>query len=453
MKATSIAGWALACLGMAPLCVAQMATRANLFDSVSALLKEEPQAASTSTPALVLEEVERLALAQNPEIRTAQRRVSMAESHITGAGALDDPQFMLRSWGVPLSQPWDYNAAQNMLMVGQAFPGRGKRGLRREIARSDVDEAKQELEMARLRVQVEVQKAFYDLLRAQDELRIHDQHVGIALQAIEAAKIKYTVGKVPQVEILKAQLALTRLAEHMIKFEKDAVAARGRLNTLLGRDPAAAIQVQGDDGIGGTLPSLEVLENKAMATRPDLQEAAAAAEKSRREQELAKKRYVPDFNVAAGYMLQPPGSGARNNYMLEGSVTLPWLNRGKHEAELAEAQAARTEKDAELDAMRNSARGEIQQALAEAEAAQKLARVYQDSLQKQAEETLHASVIAYENDQSSFLDLLDSQMTVVDIDLAWIDAIGEYHSRLADLGWATGSTISATQIASEEESK
>jgi outer membrane protein TolC len=100
-----------------------------------------------------------------------------------------------------------------------------------------------------------------------------------------------------------------------------------------------------------------------------------------------------------------------------------------------------TEKGAELDAMRNAARGQIQEALADAKAAQRLARVYRDGLRKQAEETLHSAVVAYENDQTSFLDLLDSQMTVVDIDLAWIDALGEFNARLADLEMATGAPL------------
>ena len=64
-------------------------------------------------------------------------------------------------------------------------------------------------------------------------MRIHDQHVDIARQAIEAARIKYTVGKVPQQDVLKAQLAMTRLEEHMIRFDRDAEVARVRMNTRL----------------------------------------------------------------------------------------------------------------------------------------------------------------------------------------------------------------------------
>ena len=86
-------------------------------------------------------------------------------------------------------------------------------------------------------------------------MRIHDQHVGIARQAIEAARIKYTVGKVPQQDMLKAQVALTRLAEHMIRFDRDAEIARARLNTLLGRDPDAPLTVHGDYAALTALPA------------------------------------------------------------------------------------------------------------------------------------------------------------------------------------------------------
>ena len=175
---------------------------------------------------LTLDEAERAALEENPEIHVAVRRVAMAEAHVPAAGALDDSQFMFRGWQIPLKHPWDYNSAQNMLMVSQALPGPGKRGLETGIAQTDVQSEKDSLEVTRLRVRVEVRKAFYDLLLAQDELQIHDQHVAIAHQAIEAARIKYTTGKVPQQDMLKAQLALTRLAEHMIRFDRDADVAR-----------------------------------------------------------------------------------------------------------------------------------------------------------------------------------------------------------------------------------
>ena len=162
---------------------AQTRTGADALPNFELLLGSQP-AAEPSGPALTLDEIERMALARNPEIAVAARRVAMAETNVPAAGALDDPEAMYRGWGVPLSQPWDYNQAQNMFMVTQALPGPGKRSLRTSVANSDVTEAKDELAAVRLRVRVEVRKAFYDLLEAQDELRIHDEHVDIARQAI-----------------------------------------------------------------------------------------------------------------------------------------------------------------------------------------------------------------------------------------------------------------------------
>ena len=413
------------------------------FPAAHALLPQHEHS-TASGPALTLDEIEQMALVGNPDIRVAVRRLAVVEAHVPTVGALDDPFLMYRGWGVPLRRPWDYNAAQNMFMLSQTFPGFGKRGLRTDIARSDVAEAKAALDNMRLDVRVRVRKAFYDLLRTQDELRIHDGHVAIARQAVEAARIKYTVGKVPQQDVLKAQVELTRLAEHMIHFEQDAEVARARLNTLLGHDPDEPINLRGDYSIPQHLPATEALEKLALASRPDLAQAQAALEKSHQQQELADKSYTPDLTVSAGYMLMPSGSNYRNNYMVEGSINLPWFNRRKHDAEISEAKAVVSEEDAELDALRNSAFGQIQEALAQVRSAKRLADLYKNLLQPQAEATLRSTVIAYENDRTDFLNLLDSQMTVVDIDLAYFQAMADFETRFADLEFAVGAPIDRT---------
>lgn len=403
-----------------------------------------------SSPAMTLEDVERVAMAANPEIAVAARRLAVAEAHVPAAGALDDPVAMYRGWGVPLAKPWDFNQAQNMFSLGMSLPGRGKRTLRTSIAQSDVDVAKANLAEARLEVQVQVHKAFDDLLLSGEETRIHSEHVGIARQAIEAARIKYSVGKVSQQDILKAQVELTSLTEHMIRFERDAGVARARLNTLMGRGADAPLNVRGEFAVTTELPAAAALEKLSLQSRPDLVAAATVAERSHKEQALAKKAYVPDFTVSGGYMLMPPSSAMRNAYMIEGSMSLPWLNHRKNDTEIAEATARATEQDTEVVELRASAFGQIQDALVEAQAAQKLARLYHDQLLPQAEATLQSSVIAYENDKTDLLNLLDSQMTVINVDLAWIQALGDFDTRLADLELATGAPLDQFSLTKPE---
>ena len=245
-------------------------------------------------------------------------------------------------------------------------------------------------------------------------------------------------------------MALTALTEHMIRFDHDADLARARLNTLLERDPGTPLTVRGEFAALTALPSAQKLEDLALDSRPDLIAARQAAKRSHNEQALAKKAFVPDFTVSAGYMLMPSGTPMRNNYMVEGSMNLPWLNHRKHDAEIAEAAAQATEQDEELNALRNAAFGQIQESLVEAQAAQRLARMYHDDLRPQAEATLQSSVIAYENDKTNFLDLLDSQMTVINVDLAWLQAVADFDMYLAGLELATGAPIELSDSSATE---
>ncbi|WP_109488624.1 TolC family protein [Occallatibacter savannae] len=419
---------------------AQTISKEDVLGSLPIFFSQPAQAGSAAMP-LTLEETERIALESNPEIAVAVRRLDLARAHVPVARALDDPMAMYRGWGVPLKRPWDYNAAQNMFSISQSYTAKSKRNLRTSLAESDGDQAKANLDAVRLDLRVRVRKSFFDLLVSEEQARVHAQHVALAQQAMAAARIKYTAGNVPQQDVLKAQVALTQLAEHMIHFDRDAEVARARLNTLLGRNPESPIEVRGDNAVESPLPSIGALESAAMSTRPDLAAARAAAERSHKEQTLAAKAYIPDFTLSAGYMLMPSGQDFRNAYMLEGTMNLPWLNRKRHDAEIAEARIKATEQDAELTALQNSAHGQIAEALAEARSAQKLALLYQHQLKTQAEATLQSSLIAYENNKTGFLDLLDSQMRVVDVDLAWAQAVGEFDARRADLEMAIGGPI------------
>jgi len=117
MKNLRIAFYALMLLGPAYFFADPLqAEDTNSLSGAAALLPQH-QASGVTGPTYTLDKLEQMALAGNPEIRVAAEHLSLVEAHIPSAGALDDPMFMYRGWQVPLSQPWNYNAAQNMFMV------------------------------------------------------------------------------------------------------------------------------------------------------------------------------------------------------------------------------------------------------------------------------------------------------------------------------------------------
>ncbi|MGA7768172.1 MAG: TolC family protein [Candidatus Sulfotelmatobacter sp.] len=409
--------------------------------STEAVLPSPQEHRAAATVPLTLDELEAAALANNAEIHAAARQVAVAEARRGSAGTLVDPSFMYRGWGTPLAKPWDLNQTQHMFMFSQELPGGGKRQLRARLADDDVEIAKAELETKKRDVLAQVRRSFYELLRNQDELRFHDEQAALARQALESARIKYVVGKVPQQDMLKAQIALTRLVEHLAMLQQDSDLERSRLNTLLGRDPAEPLEVLGAYSPPTKLPGLIDLEKMALENRPELAAISAAIQQDETRTQLAEKSLKPDYTLSGGYMLMPEGSTYRNTYMAELSVTLPWLNRGRHDAEIAEASAITAARKADYESRHAAVFAEIQESLVRARVAQRLVGLYGDTLRPQAQAVLKATVAAYQADRTDFLNLLDSQNTTLDVELAYIKATSELETRLADLERAVGAPL------------
>jgi outer membrane protein TolC len=409
--------------------------------AVHSLLQSSQEHHVPAAIPLSLTELEAAALQNNAEVRAAARYVAVAETRRGTAGALEDPSFMYRGWATPLAKPWDLNQSQHMFMFSQNLPGGGKRQLRARLAESDIEIAKAELETKRRDVVAQVRRSFYELLRNQDELRFHDGQVALARQGLESSRIKYVVGKVPQQDMLKAQVALTRLVEHLVMLQQGSDLARARLNTLLGRDPGEPLEVLGTYTTPARLPGLIDLEKVAMDNRPELTALSAAIRQDEARTRLAEKSFTPDYALSGGYMLMPEGSRYRNTYAAELSISLPWLNRGRHDAEIAEANAMVTARKAEYETRRAAVFAEIQESLVRARVAQKLVILYRDTLRPQTQAVLKATVAAYQADRTDFLNLLDSQNTTLDVELNYIRAVSELETRLADLERTVGTEL------------
>lgn len=399
------------------------------------------QAAEGAAPILSLRQIEAEALKSNADVGLAAQRVSVAKSRVAGAGALDDPMFTYRDWGTPLERPWDLNQAQQMFMIERTLSLGGKRGLRTNLAQGEAAAEGFAARATEAEVLVRVRKAFFDYLRTADELRIHNDLRQLATQALETARIKYTVGQVPQQDVLKAQIVLTRLEEHLISVQQDADLARAALNTLMGRDPASPLQIEGSYSTSVAIPALAELQALAVLHRPELLQSTAETGTREQQVALARKGYIPDVTVGGGYMLNPPGSMARNNYMAEVSVSLPWLNRSKHDSEIAEAVAMRNAAKAEYQSRKNAVFLEIQEAAIRASSAQRTAELYRTSLMPQVRAGFDAASVAYQHDRTDFLNLIESQNMMLDVESAYYRSAAELNSRLAELERAIGTAL------------
>jgi outer membrane protein TolC len=405
----------------------------------------------TSAP-LSVDEAVAEALQSNAEIRAAVRRLSLSQAKTATARSLDDPMFMVRDWQTPLRKPWDLNQAQLMFSVQQTFLSKEKRDARSKVAGDDVEAAGSDLELIRQDVAAEVRKACADLKRNDDERRLLDRQAALLREALSVTLVQYTTGKVPQADVLRAQMALTRLDESEIELDEERDTARALLNTLLGRRPDEELRIAGNYAVPTNLPPIEELERLAILHRPELAALRAQIAKSKDEGQATRLAMKPDFTAALGYMLMPAGSAARNAYMAEVSMNLPWLNRDRHDGEAKQADAATAVAQAELEARSSAVFMEVHQAQIATLAAEKREKVYRDTLLPQAEAAFKASTAAYQNNRAEFLTLIDSQNLLLDIQTSYYKASAAADAGVAELERAIGAAVPASQMTKPEAS-
>jgi outer membrane protein TolC len=278
-------------------------------------------------------------------------------------------------------------------------------------------------------------------MRNADEMKLHERQESLLKEALAVALSQYTTGKVPQADVLRAQMALTRLSEHLIELEEERETARAQLNALMGRRPDEAIEITGSYTAPAQLPAIEDLERTAMEHRPELAGLRSQIAKSKNEGTMSRLGMKPDFTVALGYMLMPSGSMARNAYMAEGSMNLPWLNRERHEGEARQADAATELSRSELDARASTVFLEIRQAQISVLSSQRRVKLYRDTLLPQAEASFKASTAAYQNNRAEFMSLIDAQNLLLDIQTAYYKASAATDAGMAQLERAIGAPV------------
>lgn len=387
----------------------------------------------------------------NPEIRAAAQRLALAQTKTATARSLDDPMLMVRDWQTPLKKPWDLNQAQLMFMVQQTIPNREKRDMRARLASDNVEVATEEVETLRQEVAAGVRKTCADLKRNADAFKVHDHQAALLKEALAAAMAEYTMGKIPQADVLRAQIAVTKLNEHMIELEQGRDSAHAQLNALLGRHPEEPVAISGTYETPVSVPAIEELEQAAIEHRPELAALRKQIATAQDESRLARMASKPDFTVGVGYMLMPTGSTYRNAYMAEFSMNLPRWNRDRHLSEAKQADAAAAVTQSELDMRSNAVFLEVRQAQIDVLAAEKRVKLYRDTLLPQADAAFKAAAAAYQNNRAEFASLIDSQNILLDIETALYTAEAAVDTGIARLERATGAPLS--QPAEKEKSQ
>ena len=384
------------------------------------------------------------ALDRNPALQAARHRRGAVEQRRPQAVSYSDPTFTYTRW---LSSPETRVGPQrNVLAFGQKLPYPGKLGLRGDMSGEETA-----VEAARIRtiardIAYEVKRAYYDLYRIDRSLRILDDYLVMLETFTGAAEEKYATGGGTQADVLKSHVEVSEVLKQRITLEGERSAFTARLNALLSRPSDSPFdRVTSVDTTRYARPESLVVK-KALAVRSELEAAEARIRRNELGVRLARLANRPDFTVQASYITVPklgsnPASDAgKDAFGVMVNVNLP-LFRKRTRAEVQEARARVEESRYIRENIRDTVAAEVAEAYGRLRHAGRALDVYEQGLVTQAENSVLATLAAYQTGQMDFLDLLDAERMVLRARLGYVAETANYRKYLSLLERAAGGSL------------
>lgn len=404
------------------------------------------------------------ALAVNPRIRAAQAGVDAARARIAPAGTRPDPMLGIGIANLPVSNPgFSDFMTMKMLSISQTLPYPGKLPLARTAAERELEAAQARERAARLDVVADLRSAYYDLAFYDRAFEVLNNTQKVLVSFVEVTESRYAIGAGGQQDILKARVETARIAEEAVAISEQRRAALARLNAVLDRpsgtpvnsaevpqriaraavaDDARRIRFAsvalGARAADSPLPSLQHLQDQAVASNPTLRahEAEIAAQTAR--EELAAKTHLPDLDLSLQY-----GQRDDRSDMLTFMVSVPVpLNRAKRQdQQIAEAGADLAGLQAEHHAMVNTIRAEVATTYSAAERARARLALFVTAIIPQGRGALESTRSAFQVGRADFQAVLADQNTVFNYELEYFRTLSDFAKQIAELERVTGAEV------------
>lgn len=370
-----------------------------------------------------------LALNENPEISAAQHELNAQTGSILQAKALPNPALSA------LMEDTRQATRTTTLQINQEIELGGKRTARTEAAERGQDIASIELKAKRAQISAEVMAAFYNVLVAQERLRLVQSSLELAQSATQAAAKRVKAGRVSPIEETKFTIAESSAALELNQANIALIAARQQLTTFWGNAHPRFERAEGSLDTAPALPNFSDLSTRLVVS-PALQRAKLEIERQQALVKVESSRRIPNVTVTLG--AKRDEQLGLNQAMFGISVPIPVLNT--NQGSVLEA-LSRTEKAKdEFSALQLRLTNELTSAYGRFSASRQQIDVLQRQILPGAQKAYSSARKGYELGKFNFLDVLDAQRTLFQSQLQYVNALADIHRAEADIYRILGTT-------------
>ncbi len=303
--------------------------------------------------------------------------------------------------------------------------------------------ASAELEIARRGLVATVVNLYYSVNAGSERVAIAQRALGEADRFVDVTQKREAAREAAHADVIKAQLQQQQRQRELMDAKVAAGKAKLELGILLFSDPASNYSLAAAE-MPLLLPERTSVDDAARANNPELRGALANLQASQAQTFTSQAALLPDLSLNFAYGLDAPQlarngpDGARNlGYSASATLDIPLWDWLTTERKVKEARIRADAAKVVVSATQRRLVADLAEFYAEADVArQQLASL--DGSVVTARESLRLTNLRYVDGESTVLDVVDAQNTLISEETARADGIVRYQLALAQLQTLTG---------------
>ncbi len=377
----------------------------------------------------------------NPDLRASFFNWKSKLEGVSVASSLPDPVF---SYGYFIENVETRVGPQDhRFKLTQTFPWFGTLGTKGDIAFEAANVEFQRFQKEKLMLFYRVKSAYYEYYLLGRELEITRANIELLKYWESVARSRYKAALMKHQDIMRVQVELGRLEDRLSSLEERRAPVVARLRELLNLEGPVDLPVPDTIDEYDTPVDAESLKSMILENNPDMKMVGHLVGKEEAAVKLARKASYPNFMIGIDYIntgeaIDPTMSeSGKDPWIFNAGISIPlWF--GKNKAMKEQARARLEMARFNLKSRENGLLAQADRVIFEYRDAVRKTDLYRDGLIPKAEQLLNSAYTAYQTGESDFLNVIDAQRQLIDLQLQSEQALTVKATKLAEIEMLTG---------------
>jgi outer membrane protein, heavy metal efflux system len=375
---------------------------------------------------ITLEELQQMALQNNPTFAQSAANIQAAEGRKKQSGLYPNPIVGYQGEEI---RGGSFRGGEQGLFVQQDIVLGGKLGLNRKFFDQELKQAQTEGEEQKLRVVTNVQISYVQALAAQQTLELRQNLSKLADDAVETSHQLANVGQADspdvlesEVEAQQAQLAVTMAEQNQQRVWK-------ALAAVVGNPRLPLMQLEGKLEDAATPLNPDELVEKIVNESPTVKIAELGVKRAEAALARAKRELIPDLQLRGGIqqnreLSETSGRPVGLQGFADVGVRIPLFNRNQGNIASANADAERAKREVERVklVLRERAANVVQNYTFSQTAVDR----YRNQMIPRAQKAYEIYTKKYQSMAAAYPQVLIAQRTLMQLEVSYVTALENF---------------------------